>query len=358
MPVETIRWVGEVDGHVELIDQTLLPLECNYIECTNLEEIWEAIRMLRVRGAPAIGCAAAMGLMVGLQDSAAEDFQAFMGDLQQAKDYLETSRPTAVNLFWALDRMERTAIHNKDLSVDRLKRRLLDEALEILREDKETCRAIGHNGAELLKSGDTVLTHCNAGALATADYGTALAVLYAAQEQGKDVSAYADETRPLLQGARLTTWELHQAEIPVTLICDGMAAAVMWEGRIDAVVVGADRIASNGDVANKIGTYGVSLAAMAHDVPFYVAAPVSTFDMELASGEEIPIEEREPEEITCWGERKIAPDGIHVYNPAFDVTPAENVNAIITEKGVIERPNSDRVAEVVEGDFQGGKMCD
>ena len=358
MPVETIRWEGDVDGHIELIDQTLLPVEFKYIDCTTLDGIWEAIRMLRVRGAPALGVAGAMGLVLGLQESEAEDFEEFMADLQKVKDYLETSRPTAVNLFWALERLERTAIHNKEMSPDQLKECLLQEALAILEEDKETCRQIGRNGAALLESGDTVLTHCNAGGLATADYGTALAVLFAAKEQGLDIAAFADETRPLLQGARLTTWELHQAEIPVTLICDSMAPVVMREGKIDAVVVGADRIASNGDVANKIGTYGVSLAAREHGVPFYVAAPVSTFDMELENGDEIPIEERDPEEITQWGDRRIAPEGINVYNPAFDVTPASHVAGIITEKGVIEKPNAERVAEVVEGQYTAGVICE
>ncbi|MFW5923521.1 MAG: S-methyl-5-thioribose-1-phosphate isomerase [Planctomycetota bacterium] len=349
MPVETIRWVGDVNGHIELIDQTLLPSEFEYISCNTLDEIWGAIRRLSVRGAPALGVAGAMGLMLGLQDAETDDFADFMAELQRAKDYLETSRPTAVNLFWALERMERTAVHNKERDIPDLKKRLLKEAKTILKEDQETCRAIGRNGAELLESGDCVLTHCNAGALATADYGTALAVLYAAKEAGKEVSAYADETRPLLQGARLTTWELQKAGIPVTLICDSMAPVVMREGRIDAVVVGSDRIASNGDVANKIGTFGVSLAAREFDVPFYVAAPVSTFDMELASGAEIPIEERDPEEITRWGNHQTAPDNIDVYNPAFDVTPAACVDAIITEKGVIKNPDAQKVSSMCNG---------
>ncbi|MFP4176002.1 MAG: S-methyl-5-thioribose-1-phosphate isomerase [Candidatus Brocadiia bacterium] len=347
MPVETIRWSGGPDGHVELIDQTRLPVECEYIECRNKEDIWEAIRMLRIRGAPAIGIAAAMGLVLGLQESEAEDFPSFMEDLQRIKDYLETSRPTAVNLFWALERMESTAVHNKERPPAELHERLLQEAQQILQEDRETCRAIGRNGAELLPDGAAVLTHCNAGGLATADYGTALAVLFAAQEKGKEVSAFADETRPLLQGARLTTWELQEADIPVTLICDSMAPVVIREGRVDAVVVGADRIASNGDVANKIGTYGVSLAAREHGIPFYVAAPVSTFDMELDSGEDIPIEERDPEEITCWGDHRTAPENTDVYNPAFDVTPASHVMAIITERGVIKNPDSESIRSLV-----------
>lgn len=347
MPVETIRWKDGLDGCAELVDQTLLPTEFVYVECHSPEEMWEAIKVLRVRGAPAIGVAAAMGLVLGVRDSDAADFDGFMEDLREVKDCLATSRPTAVNLFWALDRMERTARENAALSVPELKQRLLDEALEILAEDRRVCRAIGRNGAELLSDGDTVLTHCNAGGLATADYGTALAVMFAAVEAGKRISAFADETRPLLQGARLTTWELKQAGIPVTLICDSMAAQVMKEGRVDAVVVGADRIAANGDAANKIGTYGLSIVAAHHGVPFYVAAPASTFDLSLDNGSQIPIEERDPEEITEWGDRTIAPDGINVYSPAFDVTPAAHIAAIITEKGVIEGPNADRVAAML-----------
>ena len=337
MPVETIRWVGGVAGHVELIDQTLLPVEFKYVQCRTVEEVWEAIKVLRVRGAPAIGIAAAMGLVVGVQGSRAETFDAFVQELNSAKDYLATSRPTAVNLFWALERMERTALENRALPVDGLKARLLAEARAICQEDKETCRAIGRHGATLLKDGDTVLTHCNAGGLATADYGTALAVLFAAREQGKNIRAFADETRPLLQGARLTTWELQQAGIPVTLICDSVAAVVMREGRVDAVIVGADRIAANGDVANKIGTYGLSVLAREHNVPFYVAAPTSTFDLSLPDGSHIPIEERDPAEVTCWGGHRTAPEGTDVYSPAFDVTPAANITAIITEHGVIEK---------------------
>ncbi|MFO7958479.1 MAG: S-methyl-5-thioribose-1-phosphate isomerase [Candidatus Brocadiia bacterium] len=349
MPVDTIRWEGGLDGYAELIDQTQLPEELVYKRCETAEDMWESIKVLRVRGAPAIGIAAAMGLVLGVRDSEAADFAGFMDDLREVKEYLGTSRPTAVNLFWALDRMERVAEENSDLPVPELKERLLEEAHHILEEDRETCRRIGANGARLLKDGDTVLTHCNAGGLATADYGTALAVVFAAAERGMNVAAYADETRPLLQGARLTTWELKQAGIPVTLICDNMAAEVMKEGKINAVVVGADRIAANGDVANKVGTYGVSILAAHHGIPFYVAAPVSTFDLTLASGDEIPIEERDPDEVTQWGGRTIAPNGIDVYTPAFDVTPAANVTAIITEKGVIEHPNTENVAKHVRG---------
>jgi methylthioribose-1-phosphate isomerase len=332
---------------VELVDQTRLPGEFSYVRCKTPEQVWEAIRVLRVRGAPAIGIAAAMGLVLGLPDFGAQDFEQFMAALLRVKDYLATRRPTAVNLFWALARMERTARENADLQAPALKERLLEEALRIAEEDRQVCRRIGANGAELLRDGETVLTHCNAGGLATADYGTALAVLFAAKEQGKDVRAYADETRPLLQGARLTTWELRQAGIPVTLICDSMAAQVMREGRVGAVVVGADRIAANGDTANKIGTYGLSILAREHGVPFYVAAPLSTFDLSLTDGSEIPIEQRDPEEVTHWGGTATAPEGVDVYNPAFDVTPAANITAIITEKGVIRRPDAGKIARLI-----------
>jgi methylthioribose-1-phosphate isomerase len=347
MPVETIRWAGDLNGCAELIDQTLLPGEFRYISIETPQAMWEAIKMLRVRGAPAIGIAGAMGLVLAVRGSAAADHAGLMADLREGKEYLATSRPTAVNLFWALDRMERTASASSDLSAPALKQRLLDEALAILEEDRQVCRAIGRNGAEMLAKGDTVLTHCNAGGLATADYGTAVAVIFAAHDQGKEVAVFADETRPLLQGARLTAWELQQAGIPVTLICDNMAARVMSEGRIDAVIVGADRIAANGDVANKIGTYGLSVLAREHDIPFYVAAPISTFDLSLADGTQIPIEERDPGEVTHFGGCAVAPEGVAVYNPAFDVTPTANVTAIVTERGVVRGPNREAIARHV-----------
>jgi methylthioribose-1-phosphate isomerase len=246
--------------------------------------------------------------------------------------------------------MEQKAEACSNLPVKEIKTALLREALSIQEEDKRICRALGRNGAELLKDGDCVLTHCNAGGLATADYGTALAVLYAAKEEGKNISAFADETRPLLQGARLTTWELKENDIPVTLICDSMAAQVMKERKVDAVVVGADRIAANGDAANKIGTYGLSILARAHNIPFYVVAPISTFDFALPDGRQIPIEERDPAEVICWGERQIAPGGIDVHNPAFDVTPAANISAIVTEKGIIHKPNTEKIAGLQQAD--------
>ncbi len=344
MPVETIRWLGDEDGYAEMIDQTLLPVRFEYMRCSNIGEMWSAIRVLSIRGAPALGVAAAMGLVLGLKDSSAQTGEELLSDLAKHKAYLETSRPTAVNLFWALDRMERLAGEKRKVPAGALRRELLDEALAIQEEDNSICRAIGRKGAELLQDGDTVLTHCNAGGLATAGYGTALAVIYSAVESGKQVSVIADETRPLLQGARLTAWELNQASVPVTLICDSMAAQVMKEGRVNAVVVGADRIAACGDVANKIGTYGLSVLAKEHGVPFYVAAPISTFDMKLELGSDIPIEQRDPEEISCWGGRNIAPEGVNIYNPAFDVTPARYITGIITERGVIKAPDSKKIS--------------
>ncbi|HLW64750.1 MAG TPA: S-methyl-5-thioribose-1-phosphate isomerase [Gemmataceae bacterium] len=341
----TIEWIGGINGFVRLIDQTLLPTELVYRDCRTVEEVWEAIKVLRVRGAPAIGVAAAMGVVVGLEPAAqARDKQSFLLRLKQVTQYLATSRPTAVNLFWALDRMEHAARgHAEPFDSTRMRQDLLDEALAIEAEDRQMCRDIGRHGAEIVPNGGGVLTHCNAGGLATADYGTALAVLYSAAEQGKRFAVYADETRPLLQGARLTAWELHQRGLDVTLICDNMAAQVMKEGKIGMVVVGADRIAANGDTANKIGTYGVALLAKAHGIPFYVAAPSSTFDLSLANGNAIPIEQRDPAEVTRGFGKLTAPDGIKVYNPAFDVTPAELITGLITERGIIRPVTEERI---------------
>ncbi len=333
--LSTLDWVGGTDGHLRMIDQTLLPGEFLEIDCRDVETVWEAIKMLRVRGAPAIGVAAAYGVCVGIQTAAGQDETALYARLDEVADYLATSRPTAVNLFWALDRMKRKAATLCGNGPAAVADGLVAEARAIHQEDRQMCRDIGRHGAELLSDGQGVLTHCNAGGLATSDYGTALAVFFAAAEAGKRLHVYADETRPLLQGARLTSWELKQREIDVTLICDSMAPVVMRQRRVTAVVTGADRIAANGDVANKIGTYGVALAAAAHGVPFYVAAPTSTFDMSLADGGQIPIEERDPREITHGFGCPTAPEGIGVYNPAFDVTPAKLVEAIICEHGVI-----------------------
>jgi methylthioribose-1-phosphate isomerase len=346
--VETLRWVGGTDGYLEMIDQTLLPVEFRLIDCRNAETVWEAIKMLRVRGAPAIGISAAYGVCVGIQSALGAPEDEFFARLDEVTTYLAGSRPTAVNLFWALDRMKRKASSLREQkSSSEIGQALLEEAKAIHEEDRQMCRAIGRHGAELLTDGMGVLTHCNAGGLATADYGTALAVFFAAAESGKTLHVYADETRPLLQGARLTTWELQQRGIDVTLICDSMAAQVMREGRIQAVVTGADRIAGNGDAANKIGTYGVAQLAAAHEIPFYVAAPSSTFDLSLAGGDQIPIEERDPREITHGFGRQTAPDGVKVYNPAFDVTPARLIEALICEKGVIKPVTTQRIAEVL-----------
>ena len=335
----TLHWEGERDGCLVLIDQTLLPLKFREIACRDVETVWEAIKTLRVRGAPAIGVAAAYGVCVGVQSHQSAAREQFDRRLNEVVDYLATSRPTAVNLFWALDRMRRVAgtVSAAASAVEAFDR-LLVEARAIEAEDRLTCRELGRHGAALLADGQGVLTHCNAGGLATADYGTALAVMFAAVEAGKQIHVFADETRPLLQGARLTAWELQQRGIPVTLICDSMAAQVMREGKVQSVIVGADRIAANGDAANKIGTYGVAILAAHHRIPFYVAAPASTFDFSLASGSQIPIEIRDPREITHGFGRQTAPEAINVYNPAFDVTPAELIAGFITEKGVVRAP--------------------
>jgi methylthioribose-1-phosphate isomerase len=341
----TLHWSGDTDGHLVLIDQTLLPVELREIDCRCVEQVWEAIKSLRVRGAPAIGIAAAFGVCVGLQTVAGRGVDDFFARLDDVTQYLATSRPTAVNLFWALRRMKVVAdtLRGRLIPAE-IAARLLSEARAIEVEDRQMCRAIGRHGAALLTDGQGVLTHCNAGGLATADYGTALAVLFAAHEAGKKLHVYADETRPLLQGARLTAWELAQRGIETTLICDSMAAQVMREGRVQAAIVGADRIAANGDTANKIGTYGVAVLAAHHQVPFYVAAPTSTFDFSIASGTEIPIEHRDGREITHSFGRQTAPDGIQVYNPAFDVTPAELIAAFITERGIIRPPFVENLA--------------
>lgn len=345
----TLSWQGDESGCLRMIDQTLLPTEFREIDCTEVEQVWEAIRRLSVRGAPAIGVAAAYGVVLGVRDAGGLSRDQFDASLQKTVEYLAGSRPTAVNLFWALERMRRLAENHPDEPSAQVLQLLLAEARMIEAEDREMCAAIGHVGAELLHEGDTVLTHCNAGGLATAGDGTALSVFFAAAAQGKNIHVFVDETRPLLQGARLTEWELLMRQIPSTLICDSMAGWVMKQGRIQAVVTGADRIAANGDAANKIGTYSVAMLAKAHGIPFYVAAPTSTFDMSLATGAEIPIEERAAEEITHGFGRQTAPDGAQVYNPAFDVTDAELIAAIITERGLICPVTADNVRRIVTG---------
>lgn len=333
MPVTTIKWVN---GKVRMIDQTKLPQELVYLEIDDVENLGEAIKSLRVRGAPAIGIAGAFGVVLGIQNFKGEDKAPFFKKLKDTADYLLTTRPTAVNLSWAINRMKRVAEKYSDKSITQIKERLLQEALKIWEEDREICRRIGKHGAKLIKDGFNILTHCNTGALATADYGTALGVIFAAKEEGKRVRVFADETRPLLQGARLNVWELMNEGIDVTLICDNTAAFVMQQNKINCVIVGADRIARNGDTANKIGTYNLAVLAEKHTIPFYVAAPFSTIDFNIKNGSEIPIEERAPEEITEGFGKRTAPAGAKVYSPAFDVTPHELITAIITEQGVIE----------------------
>ncbi|MDG5814764.1 S-methyl-5-thioribose-1-phosphate isomerase [Chitinispirillales bacterium ANBcel5] len=345
--LRTIEWK---DGAVTLVDQTRLPCELAYLRVETIEQMHEAIKLLKVRGAPAIGIAAAFGLCLALRSFPERgSVHDLVTVFEKNADYLASSRPTAVNLFWAIDRMKARVkqLSAQNLGIAQIKEELLKEAQLILQEDKNTCRAIGEAGLTLLEGKKAILTHCNAGGLATAEYGTALAPVYVAKEQGKTIQVYADETRPLLQGSRITAFELNKAGIPITVICDNMAATVMHKGMIDAVIVGADRIASNGDTANKIGTYGVALIAAAHKIPFYVAAPSTTFDLSIADGTEIPIEERGREEIASFFGKETVPQGVDVFNPAFDVTPANLISAIITEKGVIKQPFKDSIKAVL-----------
>lgn len=340
----TLRWVGESDGHLLLLDQTRLPTETVEIACRDVADVVQAIRTLQVRGAPAIGIAAAYGMCLGIRPAAGQDADALRQAWQHAARLLAASRPTAVNLFVALDRMTRRAESLGD-QVDSatLAAALLAEARQLHDEDRAMCHAIGRHGATLLTDGG-VLTHCNAGGLATSEYGTALAVIFSAHAAGRRLQVFVDETRPLLQGARLTAWELVARQIPATLICDNMAAQVMAAGKVQAVVVGADRIAANGDTANKIGTYGLAVLAHAHGIPFYVAAPATTFDLQLADGQGIPIEQRHADEVTHHAGRRLAPVGVDVYNPAFDVTPARLITALITDRGVIRPVTRENIA--------------
>ncbi len=336
-----IEWLGD---RIRVIDQTRLPHEEVFLELDDYREVADAIRGLRIRGAPDIGVAAAYGLALGAQTIKTDSKDEFLAELRPVGETLSSSRPTAVNLFWALERMDQVAQSGEEVS--QIKADLLAEAQRIEAENDEANRRLSEFGAELIQDGFTVLTHCNAGSLATAAYGTALGVIKRASEQGKRVMVYATETRPLLQGARLTTWELLKENIPVTLITDNMAGHFMNKGEIDGVIVGADRIAANGDVANKIGTYTLAVLAMENAIPFYVAAPVSTIDLSLSSGVEIPIEERSPDEVTSIQGLRVAPEGVRAANPAFDVTPHNYVSAIITEKGVIREPYVERLGKL------------
>lgn len=335
MPMQTLKWQ---DDALILLDQTRLPEELVYATYRHVEDIARAIEGLVVRGAPAIGLAAAYGVVVGARAAVDCASEAFCRRVEADIARLARTRPTAVNLFWALDQMQEVLAANQGSDNHVICDSLLEAAHRLFEEDRQICRQIGAHGAALLRDGSQVITHCNAGGLATADYGTALGVVYAAQEAGKKVAVFADETRPLLQGSRLTAWELMQSGIDVKVICDNAAAAVLRSEDIDCCIVGADRIAKNGDVANKIGTYGLAILAREHDVPFYVAAPVSTLDMKLTSGAEIPIEKRDGAEVRRGMGKPTAPDAVPVYNPAFDVTPCDLVSAIISEKGVARAP--------------------
>jgi methylthioribose-1-phosphate isomerase len=345
--LKTIEWI---ENAVRIVDQTRLPSELAYETVSTVEGMYWAIRELKVRGAPAIGVAAAFGLYLGVRDYPDDgDADEFSMHMRKVSEYLSSSRPTAVNLSWALHKMKNIAQKVVFFNpLQRVKQTLLEAAQEILETDRRTCRQIGEHGFEVLQEYGTLLTHCNAGGLAASELGTALAPVYVGLEKGKVFHVYAGETRPLLQGARITAFELNRAGVPVTLICDNMAAGVMAQGRIDAVIVGADRIASNGDFANKTGTYGLALVARAHNVPFYVAAPSNSFDLLLENGSQIPIEQRAAEEITVWNGRQVAPDGINVYNPAFDLTPHELVSAMITEKGVIRPPLGENIRALLK----------
>jgi methylthioribose-1-phosphate isomerase len=342
---KSAEWIGGHDGFLRLIDQTKLPGELVYLDCRTPEQVWQAIKVLSVRGAPAIGVAAAYGMVLAAQALGNDQVAT---RLRERGEYLKGCRPTAVNLAWAVERQLRL-IENQASPLDAAEAvaRLLAEAHALRNEDAAMCRAIGRHGATLMPQSGGVLTHCNAGGLATSEYGTALAAVFTAWEDGKRFTVFADETRPLLQGARLTCWELQQRGVDATLICDNMAGQLMQQGKIQAIITGADRIAANGDAANKIGTYSVAVLAKYHAVPFYVAAPSSTFDLSMPTGDSIEIEQRDPAEVTQPFGRITAPAGIQVYNPAFDVTPASLIAAIITEKGIIRPVTTENVRAMV-----------
>jgi methylthioribose-1-phosphate isomerase len=344
MSFRTIEWR---DNKVIMIDQTRLPAEEIYNEYSDFQGVAEAIRGMIIRGAPAIGVAAAMGVALGARDIITDTHESFFRQLDNVCDILARTRPTAVNLFWGIERMKRVAAANRDKDLNSIRAILKAEAISIENEDLQICKALGRHGAALIRDGATVLTHCNAGGLATAGYGTALGVIRAAHESGKNIRVVADETRPWLQGARLTAWELMKDNIPVTLITDNMAGWLMRKGEIDCVVVGADRIAANGDTANKIGTYSVAVLAKENHIPFYVAAPVSTLDLTLKNGDEIPIEERPAHEVSHLHGIPVAPEGVTVRNPAFDVTPAKYIAAIITERGFVRGNYEKSLRELV-----------
>ncbi|MFH1198993.1 MAG: S-methyl-5-thioribose-1-phosphate isomerase [Candidatus Omnitrophota bacterium] len=345
MEIKTIEWSN---GCIKLIDQTKLPLEFKYVYIKDIKKLWHAIKVMQVRGAPALGAAAGLGVYLGVKDSKAVNFARFERELNKVIVYIGSSRPTARNLFWGLERMRQVALDNKIHPIAFIKKALFNEAQNIIEEDRVSCRNIGKYGAKLFKSGEAILTVCNAGILATIDYGTALGVIYRACEEGKKIKVFACETRPMLQGARLTAWELFKKGIDVTLICDNMAATLMRQGKIDRVIAGADRIAANGDTANKIGTYSLAVLAKHHKIPFYIAAPKSTFDLKISSGKGIIIEERPRAEMTeLFFAKAIAPREVKVYNPAFDVTPSGLITAIVSDKGVIKAPYKENIRKML-----------
>jgi len=341
-PVKAIEWIGGLEGYLQLIDQRRLPADLVQIRCKDLAQLCDAIKTMAIRGAPAIGVSAGFGMVLALQ-GCGHDLKQALGILHEAAGQLIGTRPTAVNLAWAVERVLKAAeglvAARPDAGVDDLRQAVFQEAMRIWREDVEACHRIGLYGSDLIKEGMAVLTHCNAGALATAGQGTAISVIYEAHKQGRSFTVYVDETRPLLQGARLTAWELAQARIRAVVICDDMAGWLMRQGMVSVVLTGADRIAANGDTANKIGTYSLAVLAARHSIPFYVAAPLSTFDLATRTGQDIPIEQRAGEEVRQIGGTTIVPDGIEVWNPAFDVTDARLITAIITDAGIIERPS-------------------
>ncbi|MGA7219341.1 MAG: S-methyl-5-thioribose-1-phosphate isomerase [Candidatus Sulfotelmatobacter sp.] len=349
--IQTLEWT---DHGVRFIDQTKLPTEESYVTCTTYEQVADVIRSMVVRGAPAIGVAAAMGIALGVRNSTAGNTAELKRDLDEICDTMSKTRPTAVNLFWAIRRMREKFESLGARSIAQIKQQMIEESRRMHAEDIAANQAMGRHGAMLMPSAGGVLTHCNAGALATAGYGTALGVIRAAIEQGKKIHVYADETRPFLQGSRLTAWELMKDGIPTTVISDNMAGAMMRQGKIAAIVVGADRIAANGDVANKIGTYTVGVLAKENDVPFYVAAPLSTIDFDCPDGSRIPIEQRNSREVTHIGGKQMTPDGVGIENPAFDVTPAKYVTAIVTERGIARAPYKESLAKLAGAEIKAG----
>lgn len=344
--VQSIQWI---DDHVRIIDQTYLPKREVYSDIRDMGRMWEAIKKLRVRGAPAIGIAAGYGFYLGIKELPESSFQSFWVEVERIAEYLQGARPTAVSLEWSLNRIMTTMQAHKDEPIAEIKKVALQTAKTIHDEDKRICKKIGETGLSLVKKGSKILTHCNTGSLATGQYGTALSIVFHAHEAGKKIKVWVDETRPLMQGARLTAWELKQAEIPMQLITDSAAGSLMQRGEVDMVLVGADRVAANGDTANKIGTYPLAVVAEENDIPFYVAIPLSTIDMDLEEGSEIPIEEREGKEITSFNGSQIAPKKTDAYNPAFDITPNSYITGFVTEEGIIEPPFDENFKKLFEG---------